>query len=239
MNDFMVAMCDEDAALLQYQVQEIQPLFSAENVVCRIDAFTSSRELFDRLDDQEYDIVFLDIDMPEITGFDLAKKATQVYPNMLIIFVTSHDELVFPTFRYHPFRFIRKSFFQEEIGEAVREAVKSIRERNRIVEIQTTEGLQFVYASEILYAESEKNYVSIITRHGILRCRDTISHKEKEWSGFGFIRTHSGFLVNQRYIYAIEAETVQLRSKKYPEIPLSKRRKDAVIEAFQRYVRDK
>ena len=237
MNEFHVAMCDEDTELLIAQIQVIEPLFSKENVVCRIEAFPSSKELFDRLDQTEYDMVFLDIDMPEITGFDLAEKASSRYPKMLIIFVTSHDELVFPTFRYHPFRFIRKSHFAEEIPEAVHEAVRSIMERNRILEIQTAEGLQYVYASEILFVESEKNYLSIITKHGILRCRDTLSHKEKEWGGYGFIRTHSGFLVNQRYIYSIEAESVRLRSGKYKEIPLSKRRREAVIEAFKKHIR--
>ena len=235
--EFTVAMCDEDTRLLTYQAQAVEACFSAENAVCRLEPFASSEELFKKLDSTEYDMVFLDIDMPQITGFDLAEKVSAKYPKMLIIFVTSHDELVFPTFRYHPFRFIRKSHFDEEIQEAVHEAVRSISERNRILEIQTTEGVQYVYASEILFAESEKNYLSIITKHGILRCRDTVSHKEKEWGPYGFVRTHNGFLVNQRYIYSIEAETVRLRSARYKEVPLSKRRRDAVIEAFKKQVR--
>ena len=79
--------------------------------------------------------------------------------------------------------------------------------------------------------------MKIITRHGIVRTRDTISHKEKEWGPFGFIRVHSGFLVNQRYIYAIDQESVRLRSTKYPEVPLSKRRREAVMQAYQQFLR--
>ena len=235
--EVMIALCDEEQQILKSQTEAIQVLFSQENTVCHIDAFASSKELFETLNSKMYDIVFLDIDMPEITGFDLAEKVSTRHPSTLIIFVTSHDELVFPTFRYHPFRFIRKQFFDQEIEEAVHEAVRSISEKNRMFEIQTPDGLQYVYASDILFAESDRNYLNIITRHGTLRCRDTISHKEKEWASCGFVRPHSGFLVNQKYIYAIDTETVRMRSKKYPELPLSKRRRDQVIESYQKYLR--
>ena len=236
-NEVLIALCDEEQEILKKQTEAIQILFSKENTVCHIDAFASSEELMQTLDQKMYDIVFLDIDMPKVTGFDLAEKVSNRYPSTLIIFVTSHDELVFPTFRYHPFRFIRKSFFDQEIEEAVQEAVRSISEKNRMFEIQTADGLQYVYASDILFAESDRNYLQIITRHGVLRCRDTISHKEKEWAPYGFVRPHNSFLVNQKYIYAIDTETIRLRSKKYPELPLSKRRRDQVLESYQKYLR--
>lgn len=237
MRDFLIAVCDEDPKILQPQSERIQQQFSLENAVCRMDLYEDPKKLFDALDGTEYDMAFLDIDMPGISGFDLAEKISVKYPQMLIVFVTSHDELVFPTFRYHPFRFIRKPYFDQEIEECIHEAVESLNDRDRVLEIQTSDGQQFVYVSDILYLESEKNYVNIITRHGILKERDTISHKEKEWGPYGFLRVHSGFLVNQKYIYAIDQESIRLRSRKYPEVPLSRRRRDAVLRSYQVYLR--
>lgn len=237
MKPFNVAICDDDLSMLTYLKERIQQAFSASNAICHIHAYNNSVELYDLLDTQEFDMIFLDIDMPDVTGFDLAKKTVRVHPQMLILFVTSHDELVFPTFQYSPFRFLRKTYFEQEIQEAVEAAVQSISERNRMLEINTTEGVQYVYLSEILYFESEKNYLNMITKRGIIRCRDTISRKEKELTGTGFIRVHSGYLVNQKYIYSIDTDCVRMRSRNYPEIPLSRRRRDQVIQEFQKYIR--
>lgn len=237
MKPFSIALCDDDPKMLSYLTDRIQQSFSKYNTTCHVHAYSSSSQLYTLLDTQEFDIIFLDIDMPEVSGFDLAQKTVRVHPQMLIIFVTSHDELVFPTFQYSPFRFLRKSYFEQEIDEAVESAVKSISERNRMLEIQTPDGVQYVYLSEILYFESEKNYLNIITRRGLIRCRETLSKQEKALSGTGFIRVHSGYLVNQKYIYSIDNECVRLRSRSYPEVPLSRRRRDQVIQEFQKYIR--
>ena len=237
MKPFTIAICDDDITMLTYLKERIQQSFSDNNAVCHISAYSDSAQLYELLDTQEFDMIFLDIDMPQITGFDLAKKTVRVHPQMLIIFVTSHEELVFPTFQYSPFRFLRKDYFDQEIDEAVQAAVQSISERNRMLEIATTEGVQYVYLSEILYFESEKNYLNIITKRGPIRCRETISRQEKELAGTGFIRVHSGYLVNQKYIYSIDNECVRLRSRNYPQVPLSRRRRDQVIAEFQKYIR--
>lgn len=238
MKVFSIAICDDETETLSYLEDHIQQQFSHYNAACHVTAYSTPRSLYDELDDHEFDMIFLDIDMPEITGFDLAQKTMRLYPHMLIIFVTGHDELVFPTFRYHPFRFIRKHYFDQEIQEAVGAAIQSISERNRMLEIVTTEGTQYIYVSEILYFESARNYIKIVTRRGELLSRDTMSHKEKEMAGTGFIRVHSGYLVNQKYIYSIDSEWVHLRSKKYPSVPLSRRRREQVIQEFQQYIRN-
>jgi two-component SAPR family response regulator len=70
--------------------------------------FSGAGALINYMDSTYFDVIFLDIDMPEITGFDAAKKVKEISPESKIIFVTSKHDLVYNSFEYQPFYFIRK-----------------------------------------------------------------------------------------------------------------------------------
>jgi DNA-binding LytR/AlgR family response regulator len=61
-----------------------------------------------------FDMYILDIDMPDMNGFDLANKIYEKYPNAVIIFCTMHDNLVYDSFRLNAFYFVRKNNLEED-----------------------------------------------------------------------------------------------------------------------------
>ena len=235
--NFSIAICDDDAAMTQYLGENIQIEFSKQNRICTPHLFTDPHKLMEQLAVVAYHMIFLDMDMPDITGFDIAKEVVEHHPQSLIVFVTSHEELVFPSLQYHPFRFIRKRFFTSEIQEVVSSGIRSLEESGQIIEIRTNGGSVYLYKNEIIYFESERNYLMTVTETESYRSRESIGHKEKELKDSGFIRIHSGYLVNQRYIYAFESDQVKLRSQAVPFLPLSRHRRDSAIEEFQKYLR--
>ena len=235
--NYSIAVCDDDTAMTQYLGENIQVEFSKQNRICVPHLFTDPGKLLEQLASTAFHMIFLDMDMPGVTGFDVAKAVAERHPQTLIIFVTSHDELVYPSLQYHPFRFIRKRFFASEIEEVVSAGITSLEESGQLLEVKTNDGTVYLYIQEIVYFESERNYLLTVTESDVYRSRDSIGHKEKELKDFGFIRIHSGYLVNQRYIYSFESDRVKLRSQAVPYLPLSRHRRDQAIGEFQKYLR--
>ena len=93
---------------------------------------------------KNYDAVFIDIDMPMMNGIDFANQYKLKHLDTFIIFVTNHSELVFDTFKVHPFDFIRKEHFDLEIERVIEELIFLLDKKNK--KIQKTFEPQYRYA---------------------------------------------------------------------------------------------
>lgn len=228
-----IAICDDN----------VSDLIKIEDVIrsCKKgkDAFVyktnNPRELVDKIikdkaESDEFDVLFLDIEMPEINGFDLAKAVES--NAKLIIFISHRDDLVFESIKLSPFRFIRKSHL-DDIDEALEAADNYIKLNNRVIELKIVSGGRMsVPVKEIIYAESYRDIVKIITTKTEYNVR--ISMKELcEQLGEMFFRTHRSFIINIEYIYMIKKSSVELLvNGKLMDIPLKRRIYNELSERF-------
>lgn len=119
------AICDDEPTILDYLYTHISKEFKRQGTDTHIDKFTSGKDFLNAHKAEPYDVVFLDIDMPVISGFDVAEKIS-VSEHTLIIFVTTHDELVFSSLKFQPFRFIRKTHINNELSETLSAVIERI-----------------------------------------------------------------------------------------------------------------
>ena len=96
-------ICDDDPKFCSCLRSKIENIEGSEDV--KISVYTNASEIID--DCISTDAFFLDIDMPDTNGFDVAKEIRKHSSKAKIIFVTIHDEMVYKSFEYAPFRFIR------------------------------------------------------------------------------------------------------------------------------------
>ena len=85
---------------------------------------------------EPFDIIFLDIDMPEMTGFDVAETLRRNFSKCIIIFITSHSELVYESLDFQPFHFIRKSCsipLSESIPKVIEKLADHMQINERII----------------------------------------------------------------------------------------------------------
>lgn len=229
-----IAICDDEEKILNYITEKIQQEFHSKNAVITVYKTSSPVELLDYLKDNTPEVLFLDIDMPVISGMDIAKKLLNEEYSTLLIFVTNQDSLVYQSFKYHPFGFIRKSCFDRELGEVVQNILDELSRRNNTFSFKTTDGIYRVKLSEILYFESEANYINIHAAENSYRFRGTLTALESELAGSGFIRTHKGFLVNQKHVFAIHTDDISMSDGSL--IPISRNNKDVVKAKIMRYI---
>lgn len=231
------AICDDEVTMLDYLHERISAEFEKQGTEVRIDKFILGKDFLSSHKAKPYDMVFLDIDMPEISGFDIAEKINESEPT-LIIFVTTHDELVFSSLKFQPFRFVRKSFLSNELGEVVDDINKVLSKRaaGKKFKLQTKSHDVYIDVEQIIYVEIYGHWLHVYTNDGdVLDCYGILSDYESQLEPFDFVRTHKSYLVNCRYIRSVEKEQVVLDNK--TSVPLSRRRINVVNDKFTKYLR--
>jgi len=154
-----IAICDDNqqfGTCLKNHIHEIIVTSSFYGDDIEIEYFQSSASFVKYLSNYDVDILFLDISMPEIDGFDIAKYINDNNLSTCIIFISSFESNVFYSLRYKPFRFIRKEKYKEEVAEALKSAYIELTEKNRYIMITKHSDVIPVRISRIIYAEKEK-----------------------------------------------------------------------------------
>lgn len=204
-----IYLCDDERQILQDMAGKVRGMQPGSRVRC----FERSGELWVALQAERCDVLCLDIDMPEMSGLELAAKMEELAVRPLLIFVTSHDELVYDSLKFHPFGFVRKAYFAEEMEKLLEDCTEELGSRERHFFFQSGAERVRLSLQEILYFESDGNYVKLFARVGEpYRFRDTLYSLEAALSGDGFIRIHKGFLVNQRAVRVLRGNEAELEN---------------------------
>lgn len=232
-----VAIVDNEKAI----INEICSLIESSNdMKCIIETFEHSIKFFQKINNILCDIVFLDIDMPEMNGFDIAKILNNIRPDITIIFVSSFENFVFESFEYHPFRFVRKSNLKEDIDSALNAYQREIERKKDIYFFKTNEAERSVKTSDIMYFESMGHDIFIYTVDGnfkIKRERDrnmTVKFITEKFENKGFIRVHKSFLVNYLYIHTINYSNIILKNNL--KISINPRKANDIKKIYQKFI---
>lgn len=226
-----IFICDDEPQILPDLVKKVSQYLPDD----QIRSFSSGKALLEEMNRSVCDILLLDIDMPEINGMDAAKAIGTLQVQPLLIFVTSHDELVYDSFQYHPFGFIRKSFFDREIEKVLLDCQKELESRDRHFCFRS-EGKEIsLFLSDIYYFEAHGNYLQVCSSKGTYRFRSTVAAVENSLAHRGFIRIHKGFLVNQAAVQVLGIEEARLIDG--TSIPIGKSYAQTAREQLMKYMR--
>lgn len=177
--------------------------------------FNSSVDFFSNINNLNYDLVFLDIEIPEISGFQLAESIRATLPNSTIIFVSNMEHLVFESFKFQPFRFVKKESMEKDMKEAIQAYKEKSNKLNEIFLFYSNDISMSVVVSDILYFESLGHdiYVKTLSDYYKLK-RDSQNIKKlcEQFEKKGFIRIHKSYLVNYKYIFLINRNDVVLKT---------------------------
>lgn len=110
--EYKVALCDDDEKIASKIMEAFNNELHAHNLEATIDYYSSGNVLIEAVKEKHYNLALLDIDMTPLNGFDTAQSICSISSDTRIVFVTSHEELVFDTFEYTPFYFIRKKYYE-------------------------------------------------------------------------------------------------------------------------------
>lgn len=234
-----VAVCDDDAAALGIIASSLKDVFAAHGVDAATSLFSSAVELAEVMPTRRFDLLLLDIDMPELDGISFARELRQERDKVDIMYISNREDKVFDSLRVSPVGFIRKSRFLEDMSEVVGAylAARKDRHRQSVVVLRDHDAVIPVQVDRIIYIEGQRKrqVVHVDGSERAISLTRTMGELEEELAGEGFIRIHKGYLVNYRYIQVIEDGDVVLTDGE--RLPVSRRKvretKDRLLELVQ------
>lgn len=199
-----IAICDDDSNITSRLKIDIYKIFNSLKVDFNISIFEKGTDLIDTIkkDEIQYDILLLDVDMPNISGLEVAKILRENNEDIIIIFISSYDKYVFDSFEYNPFRYIRKNRIKEELNIALKSAYALYQKRKRRhITIKSEQGEYRVEISEIYYFEIENRKLYVyLTDNRVFSMWKTVKEFINEIGSDDFVKIHSGCAVNMKYI---------------------------------------
>lgn len=222
-----IAVCDDNCAYLNMATNRIRSMYVRHSKAISISSYLNAQELLQAHEIEKYDIIFTDVSMPEMDGFELARRVEKATPSTLLVFFTDYSQLVFESFEHHPIWFIRKTNFDEDLARAYDELERRRAYEEGFIEISYRDKdsdyhKMKVHPSQLSHIESEGHTLTFHFGGRTQRATGSLGDWERKLADMGFVRVHSGFLVNARFIFSIEKNYIELESGE--EIPMSRYR---------------
>jgi two-component system LytT family response regulator len=187
------------------------------------DSANDAIEALDKLGKNSYDVLLLDISMPEVSGFELLNRLGESgRPVPSIIFVTAHDEHAIAAFEKHAIDYVLKPFSEERIGDALDVAfrrtaseraarlvealpqLQQIAQKHRTrIAIKSDGRILFIDPGDVISVHAEGNYALLRRESGSYLLRESISTLAEKLKPYGFIRIHRSILVNSSFVEEI------------------------------------
>lgn len=223
-NELIVIMIDDNEEELNQTVLQLKTVVPMDQYDLNVYQFAGFRDELLRI---HADVCIIDLNMKEMNGFQVARIISSVYPDTKIVFCTKHNNLVFETFKYDVFCFVRKDHLLEDLKKMIKKI------GNESQKMYPIDQMQYPLRS-IVYFEASHNYLLLHMHDGtILKDKKRLKEiDENTLDGFGKIS--SGFIVNFRYIKKMEKEKITLLDG--TNLYISRANKHRIKEKYSLYI---
>jgi two-component system, LytTR family, response regulator len=187
------------------------------------------------------DLIFLDVQMPKINGFEMLELITDPPP---VIFTTAYDEYAIKAFESNAVDYLLKPFSKDRFDKAIQkwldqrtetiaktntqsllESVAQSPAQNQRIVVKTAGKIKIIPVEEVHYLEASDDYVKIHTKEGPFLKNKTMGYFEQVLDPQQFVRTHRSYIVNVQQVTRIdpyEKESYLVILKAGPRVPVSK-----------------
>lgn len=181
----------------------------------------------------EIDLIFLDIEMPILSGFDLLDDLST---KPQVIFVTGKTKYAFKAFDYNAVDYLRKPISKERFLNAVHRAITNYKlkkdegfDDEDFIFVKSNLKKRKVFLNDLRYIEALGDYVKLVTEHDALVVLSTMKAFETLLPTERFLRIHKSYIVNLDKVERYNSKVIELDNE---QLPLSRNRKTDLVEAL-------
>lgn len=239
-----IAICDDNKYALDMMKRCIEQSFKKHNTEFETYCYLNGERLLNDIAMLNFDVIFLDIDMPQINGFEIANIIKRKAIDSRIIFVTIHSEMVYKSFDYHPFYFIKKEplgELPENVSNVVLKLMDSLKQK-QILELLDTEGYRHITSyDKVVYIKSSGHYLNYnLVGEEKVTLRGSINDIEGKYSEYKFARIHKSYIVNLKYVKSMNLNfgkiSMSVKDKDF-RLSISRTYKESFEKRYFEYMR--
>ena len=232
---------EEDSVnLLRIQLQKYCPQIS------EIFTFNSPLKALQEIELLKPDLVFLDIEMPELNGFQFLEKLMPL--SFSVVFITAYNEFAIKAFRFSALDYLVKPIYVEDLMEAVKKAVNAGKpsdgqldllqkqmqlERVNKIAVSSLSGIVFINLDDILYVEASSNYSILVLLDGEkVIVSKTLKDVQEILENRHFFRIHRQWIINLNRVKYFNKNDCLLTMENNKQLQVARIQKDKLIERF-------
>lgn len=246
-----IAILDDETHCVESLVLYLTRLYPELVIVYKSTKPVEAVEVLKRI---KVDLLFLDVEMPMMDGFEFLERFNDL--NFDVVFTTAYSQYAVKAFRAQAINYLLKPIDEDELKEVVIQCMDKKKENNSTsteinqlleylkkedvlkskIAIPTSDGLEFIEVSDIIYCNSQSNYTSIVTVSGKPKIISrTLKEVEKSLEKFLFLRVHQSYLINPNHMKKYSRnDGGYLIMVNDQRIPISQSKRNSVIDLFEK-----
>lgn len=218
-----IAVLDDQESYFN-SIEVITKKFMSERAISyEIFTYISPEDLlYDIAEDNKYDIYLLDVELPTISGLEVARKIREKYYEPIIIYITNYVEYAIEGYEVNAYRYIPKIMLEQKLPEAYALICPSIENKKKeFYIIEKNHKLERIAYEDIYYIKKDKKYIFIVHKYGISNDRKTIVEFIESVKNYDlFIEVDRSYIVNILHVMSLKDQKIILRNG--DSIPISK-----------------
>jgi DNA-binding LytR/AlgR family response regulator len=223
-----IAICDDCTAVAQELKSNIESICAQKDWPLETAVYTSPAAIL-QADLSKTQVVFLDIDMPQINGLEVAKQLRARFAEIIIVFVTSYIEYAPEGYRVNAFRYLLKQRLDSELCGVMCDVYQKLTESSRTISIRTKSEIITLPINRILYIEGtagRKVLFHTETRYNVIHAVGRLASYGDELKDKGFLKLQKSFIanmahilkINNYHVYMSNGEVLKASELNYKEI---------------------
>lgn len=225
-----IAVCDDEVRITNIIKEYLEIYY---NKSCQIDIFRSGNEML--MSEEKYTVLFLDIEMGDMNGIELAEKIREKDTEVIIVFVTNYADYSRRAFKVHAFDYILKPIEREQIFKVLDEIALYKRENMpQIKWLKSEEGMIQVSTDDILYFEYVDRKVKLVSKKGNILLKQSLTEIQKIFEEEKLVMPHRAFLVQLSKVKSIKTYDIVMENGDL--IPIAQKKASVFRKELENYL---
>lgn len=219
-----ILICDDNEAIVRQLQGYIREFFGTlGGKLPELGVYDSGEALLAR--ETRADMAFLDVEMPGVSGIHIGAKLKERNPYIKIFIVTAYPDYLDEAMRFQVFRYLSKPIDKNRLFRNLKDAISQYGLETREYPIVTQGGIVVRRAEEIVCVEARQRKVLVFTTEDVLQSVENMEHWRELLTAPCFFVTHRSFIVNMRFVGAVEKDAILLKHGEQERIAYLTRRK--------------
>ena len=226
--EIRIAICEDYEPHLLHHKEILSDVAKKTDITILL--YHSGEELLAGMDaGDEFDVLFLDIEMGQMDGLEAGKRAKSKNPELILVYLTAYQQYAVKAYETRAFRYLLKPFDENAAKEIMQSIYKELTGFHTLI-FKDAEKTHFVEISKVLYLEARNKLTFAYTEQAEYSGQISLTEYEKYLEDYGFFRIHRKYLVNSFYIKEMRSDSLTMDQDIV--LPIARNQRKAVKQLF-------